>query len=129
MQAANCRSVLVVDDDPEMRETMRLFLEASGFDVTATSNGREALDSIARRRPCVILLDLMMPVMDGWAFLTALDRDESLAAIPIVIVSGHIRGSQLERADDVLEKPVDPAAMIAIVRRHCEAQIREAGPS
>src|SRR5690606_42019154 len=65
-------------------------LEASGYRAAPASNGQVALDLIDTiGKPCLILLDLMMPVMDGWAFLTALDQDDALVEVPIVIVSAY----------------------------------------
>ena len=65
-----CGGILVVDDDPDIRDSLREVLEDEGYDVSCVGNGREALDHLkaASPRPCVILLDLMMPVMDGWQF-------------------------------------------------------------
>ncbi len=114
-------SVLIVEDDPDIRETLQHLLESSGYRAPAAGNGREALDILdSIERPCLILLDLMMPVMDGWAFLTALDQDERLAHLPIVIVSAYTdKAMSLERAEQVLKKPVDIHALMAVVRQHC----------
>lgn len=114
-------SILIVEDDPDIRETIQHLLESAGYGAPAASNGREALDLLDTiARPCLILLDLMMPVMDGWAFLTALDQNEAFSHVPIVIVSAYTdRAATLERAQQVLKKPVDIHALMDVVQQHC----------
>ena len=81
-------TVLVVDDDIEIRETLAGVLDEEGYAVAKAVNGREALDQIqAGLQPSLIVLDLMMPVMDGWQFLEERAKDESLREVPVVIVS------------------------------------------
>ena len=64
-----CSGILIVDDDPDIRDSLKEVLEDEGYEVNGVANGREALDYLRKSpRPCVILLDLMMPVMDGWQF-------------------------------------------------------------
>ena len=84
---ASGRSVLIVDDDPGIRRMMSLVLAGEGYDVRTAENGRQALDLLASWRPAVILLDLMMPVMDGWTFLAAQQADPILASIPVIVMS------------------------------------------
>jgi PAS domain S-box-containing protein len=79
--------VLVVDDEPDMRELSRRALEAEGLEVREAADGQEALEVIARRRPGLILLDLMMPVMDGFEFLLRLRQDPVNADLPVVVVT------------------------------------------
>jgi signal transduction histidine kinase/DNA-binding response OmpR family regulator len=80
-------SVLLVEDDPEIRSLTRRALEKEGWGVTEAVNGREGLDRVAERLPHLILLDLMMPVMDGFEFLMELRRIEAWRAIPVVVVT------------------------------------------
>src|SRR4051812_17571750 len=88
--------VLVVEDEADLRALIVGLLEGDGYAAVGASNGEEALDVLRTtpRRPCLILLDLMMPRMDGWAFRAAQRRDPALASIPVVVVTGY--GSQLE---------------------------------
>jgi CheY-like chemotaxis protein len=79
--------VLVVDDDPAARSLLRRILEAEGYSVIEAENGRAALDCTGERVPGVILLDLMMPQMDGFQFLNALHEREAWRQIPVVIVT------------------------------------------
>src|SRR4051794_36894212 len=82
-----CQTILIVEDDEAIRETMQLALEMRGYGVITAGNGKEGLDALtAKQRPCLILLDLMMPVMDGWGFLGEIEQDPSLGRIPVVVV-------------------------------------------
>jgi CheY-like chemotaxis protein len=84
-------TVLVVDDDEDIRTTIRDVLEDQGFAVTCAANGREALDMLLRDepKPALILLDLTMPEMDGWTFRQEQQKVPRLAQIPVVLFSGH----------------------------------------
>ena len=84
---SSARRVLVVDDDAGIRESLVLLLEDEGYEVRAAPNGRAALELLARWRPAVILLDLMMPVMDGWAFRAHQLADRACGDIPVVVMS------------------------------------------
>jgi CheY-like chemotaxis protein len=80
-------SVLVVDDDEGIRETLQEVLTAEGFDVTVAENGAVALEAMRSTLPDVVLLDLMMPVMSGWELLETVGGDESLRGTPIIVLS------------------------------------------
>lgn len=114
-------TILIVEDDADIRDTLQHLLEASGYRAAPASNGQVALELLETiGRPCLILLDLMMPVMDGWAFLSALEQDDALADVPIVIVSAYTdKVTSLERAQQILKKPVDIHALMEVVRQHC----------
>jgi CheY-like chemotaxis protein len=115
--------VLVVDDDPDIRSTIADILALRGYKVTAAANGLEALEHLRKGlRPCVILLDLMMPILNGWEFCAEQRRDEALAALPVVIISGD--GSTNRKAADLgvtgfLRKPLELAAILEVVQAHC----------
>jgi CheY-like chemotaxis protein len=115
--------VLVVDDDADIRDTIGDILEMRGYEVARAANGREALERLRDGpRPCVILLDLMMPVVSGWEFRQQQTSDTALASVPVVIISGDGTVAQKAESIDVheyLRKPVDLSAMLAVVRRHC----------
>jgi CheY-like chemotaxis protein len=115
------RRILLVEDDAGAREALSEILREEGFDVTAAANGREALERLrAGERPCVILLDLVMPVMDGWEFRQRQLREATLAPIPVVVLTATT-GDGPEAVDpgDVLRKPIDFDALLARVERHC----------
>ncbi|HEY3352798.1 MAG TPA: response regulator [Polyangia bacterium] len=115
--------VLVVDDEDDIREVLRLALEAEGYRVETAAHGREALARLAAgARPCLILLDLMMPVMDGFEFLAARARDPVAAAIPVLVVSAFAdRAAAVTGVAGILKKPVDLDVLLAQVARHCRA--------
>ena len=103
------RLVLVVDDDPDILQTLALCLSTEGYRVQMAANGKEALQVLETERPAVILLDLMMPVMDGWQFVAELDRRGQRAA-PLLILSADraVQGHAAKlRADAFLAKPFD----------------------
>jgi len=114
-------TVFVVEDDVDTRDMLGRFLELEGFQVEVAGNGRQALDRLTSGvHPCVILLDLMMPVMDGWQFRQAQIRDATLADIPVIVVSAAGR-DQLEKiqADAYLSKPVDLDELLGCVTQFC----------
>jgi CheY-like chemotaxis protein len=114
--------ILIVDDDPNLQRLMTKFLKLEGFASVPTSNGREALDYLrAGGDASVILLDLRMPVMDGWAFRKELRSDPVLAGIPIIVLTG-IEGEHMSDLDAAaaFHKPVSFPEVVGVVRRLCE---------
>jgi CheY-like chemotaxis protein len=112
------RQVLVVDDDPDIRSVIELALSDEGYTVTMATNGQEALDRLAAWRPDVILLDLAMPVMDGWAFLAARQEDQEISSIPVIVMSAHFRqrgGDAIRSATAVLAKPFELDLMLSLI--------------
>ncbi len=113
-----CR-VLHVDDDPDIRDAVRSILEEEGYHVESAENGAEGLRLLrVMDRPCIILLDLMMPVLDGWGFLTELHRSPAVAEIPVAITTAydaHAMALQLT----VLRKPFVLEALLSTVAQHC----------
>ena len=112
--------ILVVDDDPDILEALSEILEAEGYEVDRARHGQEALARIDQRRPDLILLDLMMPVMDGWEFLRLQQRDPKIARVPVIILSALDQA----RIGDVgaaaaLKKPLDFDRLLDLVRGHC----------
>lgn len=112
--------VLVVDDDAELRDTLRELLEEAGYDVYCAENGRQALDLLGQADPApgLILLDLMMPVMSGQEMLAALKQVHALAAIPVTIVSAS---DDPPPGSSYLHKPVDVEALLGVVEKACGA--------
>jgi CheY-like chemotaxis protein len=104
-------SILVVDDDAEARELLRLALTSQGYDVATVPDGREGLRYLrSHAETCIIVLDLMLPGMDGAKFRASQLRDRSLAWIPVVVVSGAVDAverARAVRAQSVLRKPLD----------------------
>jgi CheY-like chemotaxis protein len=114
-------TVLIVEDDPDTREMLGRFLELEGYTVETAENGKRAIERLgAGVGACVILLDLMMPVMDGWQFRQEQIRDASLAGIPVIVVSAAGR-ERLEKihANAYLSKPVDLDELLGCVTQFC----------
>ena len=120
MQAGLAESiVLIVDDDADGVETLRFVLQNYGYHVDVAGNGLEALQYFeAGHRPCVVILDLMMPVMDGLEFLSRRKLDPVVAGTPVVVLTASHTG--LEPGDGpVLRKPVDVGALLGQIRAAC----------
>jgi CheY-like chemotaxis protein len=105
--------VLIVDDEPFNVDYLEQELEDSSYQILSAFNGREALDKIQREQPDLILLDLTMPVLDGFAVLSQVKADNDLRNIPVIIISAASDSRSIVRgikqgADDYLTKPVDP---------------------
>jgi CheY-like chemotaxis protein len=121
--------VLVIDDDKDICDAITDALALFGIRTESARDGQQALDRLrSGPPPSVIMLDLMMPVMDGWQFRAAQVADPALASIPVVILSGQ--GRMLEHAaklnaKEVLLKPIDLQELLAVVRPHLPAQRRE----
>jgi CheY-like chemotaxis protein len=112
-------SILIVDDDADIRLLLRLELSAEEHKIAEAVNGRDALDAIAAERPDLVLLDIMMPVLDGWGFLEAIDPDTAPPIVAITALASegdrHI-GQLLEKgALDVISKPFDPGWLVRLV--------------
>jgi two-component system, chemotaxis family, chemotaxis protein CheY len=116
------KRVLIVDDDPDIRELLFTALEDEGFEVVPAANGQEGLAIIRTFHPDVIVLDLMMPVMDGWQFATELRaRDED---IPIVLLSAardlKTHAKTLSAAE-IIEKPFDLSELLPKIAKVASA--------
>jgi len=118
MRGRASERILLVEDDPDARDEMASILRREGYDVVAVGDGQEALEMVRRETPALILLDLMMPVMDGFEFRVRQMQDPALAGIPIIVLSG---GWDVQRkaatlgASACLQKPVDPSRLLAMV--------------
>lgn len=119
--------ILAVDDEPELTDLMQYHLIRAGHDVTVAANGWEAIHSVREQRPDIILLDLMLPDLDGFGVCEILRRDPRTATIPIVIVSAwsspDSRNLGLELgALDYLTKPFSPQELVERVNRLVHAR-------
>jgi CheY-like chemotaxis protein len=114
-------SIMIVEDDADVRETMAQVLESEGHRVTTARDGTDALEAFARgERPELIVLDLMMPGMNGWDLRAALRRDPELASVPVIVVSAIPPGSErLGELDavEILHKPFELDTLLAAVDR------------
>ncbi|MCL4263651.1 MAG: response regulator [Anaerolineae bacterium] len=119
------QSVLVVDDEPMARTLLRLMLIRAGFNVTEAEDGFDALDKVRKSRPDVILLDVMMPGMDGFAVCERLRNDVDTAALPIIMLSAKTDLGSINRglrvgATVYLTKPISPEDLTRHVREALE---------
>jgi CheY-like chemotaxis protein len=113
--------VLIVEDDEDLRDMMAQMLNIEGFHTATVANGREALEYLhATGKPNVILLDLMMPIMDGWEFRRQQKADPELAPVPVIILSAldQTRAAPVD-AEAFLKKPLDFERLLELVRDHC----------
>jgi CheY-like chemotaxis protein len=114
---------MVVEDDFGIRETLRELLEDEGFAVSWAANGQDALARLAAGDPPrLILLDLMMPVMDGVEFRSVQQRDPRLSQIPVVVISaenGLEQTASTMAVEGFLAKPFELDALLATVERYC----------
>jgi CheY-like chemotaxis protein len=119
----SCHSILIVDDDPDIRESLTEILGDEGYRVSGVQNGVEALAYLrAQTRPSLILLDMMMPEMDGWRFRLEQQKHPDLSGIPVVILSAHgnVREAALALgAADYLRKPLRIDNLLEIADRYC----------
>jgi CheY-like chemotaxis protein len=116
------KPLLLVEDDTEIRETLAEILRLEGFTVITAQNGSEALGRMGDGLPCLMLLDLMMPVMDGWTLRAEMLKHPEFAEIPVVVLSG---GADLpEHASALgavayLQKPFKVERVLETVKIHC----------
>ncbi len=117
------KRILIVEDDFMIRETIAELLREEGYEITCAPNGLEALRLLADGAPPdLILLDLMMPIMNGWELRHALALDPRLAHIPVVVISAGSTGSERASAmgaDGFLPKPFEMQSLLATVGRYC----------
>jgi DNA-binding response OmpR family regulator len=128
------RPILVVDDDAKIVRLVRTYLERDGFAVVTAADGPGALDAIERHRPALVVLDLMLPELDGRAVIRAVRRDDEAAATPILVLSA--RGTTIDRiagledgADDYLPKPFSPAELVVRVKAILRRAAANGGPT
>jgi CheY-like chemotaxis protein len=115
------KTVLVVEDDFSIRETLREILEVHGYVVRTAENGREGLEKLKTiAKPCLVLLDMMMPVMDGRAFLDAVREDTMLAPIPVLVVSATATPENTRGAVDFMKKPPDLDLLLKMVDHYIQ---------
>ncbi len=117
-------TVLVVEDDRDIREALGEVLQAEGYRVLFAADGCEALEEARRGRPNVIVLDLMMPRMTGWEFRELQQRDASIAKIPVIVCSAADTTERLIDAAEFVPKPCEVDAVLDAVARHTAREDR-----
>ncbi len=115
--------VVVIEDDPEMINLVKLILKKEGFDVTGAMGGRDGLDAIEHLNPDLVLLDLMMPDIDGWEVYQTMKASDQMKNIPVIIITAKaqsidkVLGLHIAKVDDYITKPFSPNELVASVRR------------
>lgn len=120
------RKILLIEDNFQNRYMITFLLEKHGYEVIAAEDGANGIDLAAKIKPCMILLDIQLPKMDGYSVARELRRDPILKNVPIVAVTSYAMTSDREKAleagcDGYLEKPVNPETFIADIEKHMKA--------
>ncbi|MDW8327231.1 MAG: response regulator [Anaerolineales bacterium] len=119
----NKKRVVCVEDEPAMIDLIRLILERKGYEVIGANGGREGLDVIQREKPDVVLLDLMMPDMDGWEVYQKMKAHEQTKDIPVIVVTARaqsidkVLGLHIAKVDDYITKPFGPQDLVESVEK------------
>lgn len=126
MQASVTATILIVDDEERNRKLLEVFMQAEGYRTISVGDGREAVALASRELPDLILLDMMMPGMDGFDVARALKGEPSLRRIPVIVVSSLDDIASRRRvlsagADEVLNKPIDRWQLLQHVSRLLKA--------
>ena len=126
-------TILVVDDDAVTQRVLQHYLSRAGFQVIAAQNGRDALKLAKRELPQLIILDVVMPDMDGWTVLKSIQESDVLSTIPVLMLSGNAElvtreGSFDSGAQALLVKPINPEQLIMVVRRVLAGLAPSGGP-
>ena len=128
----NIRRVVYIEDEPEMIDLVRLILKRKQYEVIGASGGREGLDAVRKTIPDVILLDLMMPDMDGWEVYQQLKADEATRSIPVIVITAKaqridkVLGLHIAKVDDYISKPFSPMELIESLQRVFEEREKAA---
>ena len=122
------KCILCVEDEPEMIDLIRLILGRRGFDVKGATGGVEGLKMIRKENPDLILLDLMMPDMDGWEVYQQIKADEKTRNIPVIVVTAKaqsidkVLGLHIAKVDDYIAKPFSPQELLDSIEKILEAK-------
>ena len=118
---SKCKTILIIEDDDDIRNVMVDLLESEGYAAQAATNGKEALELLSKMaKPCLVLLDMMMPIMNGRQFLDTVMADAILAPIPVLIVSAVADKTNTEGSVGFLKKPIDIDVVLNVVSQYCK---------
>ena len=121
--ASDRKRVVCVEDEPEMIDLVKLILSRKGFHVIGAMGGREGLEAIQREKPDLVLLDLMMPDMDGWEVYQQMKAKDETKSIPVIVVTAKaqsidkVLGLHIVKVDDYITKPFGPQELLESVER------------
>jgi two-component system response regulator VicR len=117
------KTVVCIEDEPEMIDLVKLILGRKGFELVGAVGGREGLDTVRKLKPDLVLLDLMMPDMDGWEVYQQMKADEELKTIPVIVVTAKaqsidkVLGLHIAKVDDYVTKPFGPQELLQSVNK------------
>ena len=117
------KKIICVEDESEMIDLVKLILSRYGFEVIGADGGRAGLEAIKEHNPDLVLLDLMMPDMDGWEVYQQMKADEQMKEIPVVVVTAKaqsidkVLGLHIAKVDDYITKPFGPEDLRASIER------------
>jgi DNA-binding response OmpR family regulator len=117
------KRILCIEDDQEMIDLMRLILSRRGFEVKGASGGNEGLKMVRQEIPDLVLLDLMMPDLDGWEVYQQMKADDKTRNIPVIVVTAkaqnidRVLGMHIAKVDDYITKPFSPQDLLNSVER------------
>ena len=117
------KRILVVEDQPDNRKIIRDVFALTGYEIIEAENGEEALAAIAKARPDLILMDIQLPIMDGYTATRRIKADPALRSIPVIAVTSYALSGEEKKAreagcDDYIPKPYSPRELLAKVRQH-----------
>jgi two-component system response regulator VicR len=122
------RTVVCIEDEPEMIDLVRLILGRKGFELIGAVGGREGLETVRKIKPDLVLLDLMMPDIDGWEVYQQMKADDDLKGIPVIVVTAkaqsidRVLGLHIAKVDDYITKPFGPQELLESVRKVLEIE-------
>lgn len=123
MAGKDVKQIVCVEDEPEMIDLIRLILGRKGFEVIGAKGGKSGLDTVRKQKPDLVLLDLMMPDMDGWEVYQQLKADEATRDIPVIVVTAKaqsidkVLGLHIAKVDDYISKPFSPQELLDSVEQ------------
>ena len=117
------KRILVVEDQPDNRQIIRDMLADTGYEIAEAENGEEALAAITKQRPDLILMDIQLPIMDGYAATRRIKTDPALKSIPVIAVTSYALSGEEKKAreagcDDYVPKPYSPRQLLAKIRQY-----------
>lgn len=123
MDQQDSRKIVYIEDDPEMIDLVNMILNRRGYEVKGAHGGRQGVDLVNQERPDLVLLDLMMPDLDGWDVYHQLKADEETQNIPVIVITAkaqaidRVLGLHIAKVDDYISKPFRPQELLESIDR------------